>query len=242
MTRQEIDLRKLRQNMQLPEEAQWLIGELAAKSIFQRFARHDVSLLKDTIRKYWSRVVSGRLRMFVEGSHSEQITLYELQAGESCPLSIGCMLHNTGLPVHVEILEETHLLLIPIQQLQGYTKKYDFFEKYIHSQSHLRLLHIIHQFSSFAFKPVEERLKEYLLKKHWLMGEPDTIEITHTQIAADLGTVREVVSRNLAKLQAEKVVSLARGTIRILDAAALAKHSGREPNLSQIQPGTIRRG
>lgn len=241
MTRHEINIPALRSWMQLPYEAEAMLREIVEKSIFQKFDAYSRPMLGNCLAKYWPLVVRGRIRVFLESpdDNGQQIALYEIQPGEACPLSQSCMALGAPFPAFTEALSETYVMLIPLAQLKAYMKKCDFFSDYVMRSANQRLLQVIEAFSARAFAPVDSRVKQYLLNKKNEF-KSDYLPITHRQIAHDLGTAREVVSRALAQLKKEKVIALARGELTILDSAALEYDPGHRRMLRKAVVSHVR--
>lgn len=222
MTRRDINISALRSWMKLPPEAEGMLRELVEKSIFQKFDAYDRPMLRNSIAKYWPLVVRGRIRIFLEEPDgNQQITLYETLPGEACAISASCAALSEKFPAIAEVIEDTWVLLLPFEQVSAFAAKYSFFNKYLMRMTNERLLQMIGTFARSTFQPVELRLRDYLLQKKAATNS-DYLPITHREIAHDLGTAREVITRKLAKLQEDKVIAQSRGGLVILNREALA--------------------
>jgi CRP/FNR family transcriptional regulator len=94
------------------------------------------------------------------------------------------------------------------------------FRKFVFSSISKRLKDITQTVERIAFEPIEVRLADNLLMRK---GESDRVEATHLELARDLGTAREVVSRHLDRLAQRGIVQTSRGVVQILDESALRR-------------------
>ena len=110
------------------------------------------------------------------------------------------------------------LSLIPEVDFNQALEKSDFFRKYVFNNFSSRLSSVIHRMEEVVLNPLEVRLAKYLLS----INEP-VIRKTHQQLASEMGTVREVISRHLKQLKSAGWVALSRGKITVIDRIALEK-------------------
>lgn len=169
-------------------------------------------------------VVYGRLRVYIVGDDGKEITLYRLVERDVCVLSASCVLRNITFDVHIQAEEPTRILNIPVETYrhleQSNQKVQDFTNQLVSS----RFSDVMWVMEQLVFMSMDKRLAIYLLEQSALVGS-DSLKLTHEAIAHDLGTAREVVTRLLKYFQDEKMVTLARGEITIIDHSALMRLS-----------------
>jgi len=159
-------------------------------------------------------VVEGIVKV-TKQEEEREIMLYYLQAGESCIQSIFAGLNDERSRVQAHTVTDTELLLVPTRFLTEWQVSYPSFHRFIHEMYRKKFDDLLDAFNMLAFQQFDTRIWNYLKEKTTIAKQQD-IKITHQQIAYELGTSREVVSRLLKKLENENKIKLFRGMIRVL--------------------------
>lgn len=144
-----------------------------------------------------------------------ELLLYYIKAGESCIMSFLGGLHNETSKVKAEVEDDATILFLPMEKVSTFIKEYPQWLDYIFRLYHKRFEELLEIVNSIAFKKVDERLLALLRKKQGLNGN-STLNITHEQLANELGTARVVVSRLLKQLEENGTVQLGRNKIILL--------------------------
>ena len=165
-------------------------------------------------------VIRGRLRSFLLSDTGKEITLFRLIEDDTCMLSASCMIKNISFDVHVSAELDTELILIPTAIYSQLAKENQAVEGFMNSIVTQRFSEAMWVFEQLLFMKTDQRLAAFLLDQSSL-DDSDTITLTHEQIAAHMGTAREVVSRTLKYLAGEGWISVSRKGIQILDSKAL---------------------
>lgn len=161
-------------------------------------------------------VLSGRLRIYKVSEDGREITLYRVSPGSVCILAAVCVLGQVEYDVIIEAEDTVEILMIPARLYIDLLKNDSIWQKYIFGQMASLLINTMETIGSVAFNDIEERLSDYLTRISET-NNSSVIKTTHERIALDLGTAREVVSRNLKILQNKGIIKLYRGKIEILD-------------------------
>jgi len=156
-------------------------------------------------------VMSGGIRVFKIGEGGREITLYEIENGETCILNASCILSNMSYPAHAVTILDTELLLVPAHDFRGLLNRYAEMRNFVFSLLSRRLTSVMTLVEEVAFGRMDQRLLEYIEEK----SEDGKLPATHQQIANDLGTSREVVSRLLKDFERRGMVALSRNLIRL---------------------------
>ncbi len=167
-------------------------------------------------------IVSGRARVFITSPAGGDITLFRLLDGDVSILSAACMLSGMDIELDMEMETDCTVWTIP---KRAYRKLYDesgAVKDYTMEMISEKFSDIMWLFNQFVFSNVASRIAAALLEHRGLSGG-DELMVTHEDIARDAGTAREVVSRILKQFQADGLVKLTRGKIKILDAGRLGK-------------------
>jgi CRP/FNR family transcriptional regulator len=155
-------------------------------------------------------VLSGTVRVYKIGESGREITLYRIEENDSCILTASCILSQIRFPALAVVEREVRAALIPAPILREWIKKYDVWRVYIFELMSKRLADVITTVEEIAFRRVDVRIAEFLAE---LAEEQEYIAITHQEIAYELGTAREVVSRILKDFERANIISLSRGAI-----------------------------
>lgn len=160
-------------------------------------------------------VTKGVLKIIRTEEDGREILLYYIKAGESCIMSFLGGLHNETSKVKAEVEEDAEILFLPMDRVALFIKEYPQWLDYIFRLYHKRFEELLEIVNAIAFKKVDERLLSLLEKKSELT-DSKTIQITHEQLANELGTARVVVSRLLKQLEESGIVQLGRNKISLV--------------------------
>lgn len=160
-------------------------------------------------------VLSGTARVYKLGESGKEITLYRVEGGESCVLTLSCIVTGKLFPAFAISETDVEAIIIPTSKVRSWMEQQPVWRDYAWSLIASRLADVISLVEEITFKRMDERLADYLQQQRQQHG--DQLQITHQQIAADLGTSREVISRLLKDLQQQGALSLGRGQIILTD-------------------------
>jgi len=158
-------------------------------------------------------VLSGDIRVYKIGQTGREITLYEIGPGETCILNASCILSGQTYPANAVTLSDTGLLLVPSAEFRRFISEHEMLREFVFTLLSRRLSGVMELVEEVAFGHMDERLMDYLVEK----SADNRLETTHQNIANDLGTSREVVSRLLKDLERGGRVQLARNSVVLLD-------------------------
>ncbi len=160
-------------------------------------------------------VLAGTGRVYKLSESGREITLYRVGAGECCILTLSCIISEKRFPAFAVSESELEAIVIPAAVIQDWMDNNRSWRRYAWDLIAVRLGDVISLVEEVTFRRMDERLGFYLnQEKIFPLGEKTSI--THQQIAAELGTSREVISRLLKDLEQQKIVALGRGWIRRL--------------------------
>ena len=161
-------------------------------------------------------VLSGSARVFKLGESGREITLYRVGPGESCILTASCIVNHRPFPAVAVCEDEIEAVIIPTSLVIEWFSRFASWRGYLFSLISDRLGDVITIIEEVAFRRVDRRIASYLLARVGAEEAP-YIKATHQEIASELGTSREVVSRILKDLEAQTAISVSRGSIHVLD-------------------------
>ena len=206
-----VELQQIAEFKSSPE----LIEKLQLYSIRKNYATGDVILNENAHIRSIPIVTKGALKVIRTEEDGREILLYYIKAGESCIMSFLGGLHNETSKVKAEVEDNAEILFLPIEKVSLFIKEYPQWLDYIFRLYHKRFEELLEIVNAIAFKKVDERMLALLNKKTELTGNK-TLNITHEQLANELGTARVVVSRLLKQLEENGVVQLGRNKISLM--------------------------
>jgi CRP/FNR family transcriptional regulator len=169
----------------------------------------------------------GRIRIFIAGENGREVTLYYVKPGESCPVNLSAAMMGIGAFADAAASGKLAALTISAQDFRNMSHRNAALQDYVFFATALRFGEVIGLIREITTRRVDHRLAEYLLRKFDESGEsPPAAEVTQQNIALDLGTAREVVSRRLQELDSIGAVELRRGKIILQDRRALHRVIG----------------
>jgi CRP/FNR family transcriptional regulator len=168
-------------------------------------------------------LTAGQVRVFTIGETGREITLYRFERGESCILTTSCILSTQQFPAIATVEQDVSAYVIQDTVFQEWMDDFQPWRTYIFQLLAQRLATVMEVLDEVAFRRMDARIAEFLV--HRMPHEQPTLYLTHQQVAAELGTSREVVSRILADFAASGLVKLARGTLTITNEAGLQQRA-----------------
>ena len=160
----------------------------------------------------------GTIRVSQSSDGGRDIVLYRVDAGESCVLTTACMLAEEAY--NAEGVAETDIVVISLPKLAFDRLVADepTFRSFVFAAYSRRLVDLLRVVDDVAFGRIDVRLAERLLA---LAGDLKEIAATHQQLASELGTAREVISRVLQDFQKREFIEQSRGRIALTNRPAL---------------------
>ncbi len=159
-------------------------------------------------------VIDGRVKVYSVNADKE-LFLYYIQPVESCIMSFSAYIENQPSKVSAVTETKTTLVLLPVSKINSILKEFPDFGYLYYKLYYERYTDLIERITSTMFDSIETRVLNYLQKKKEIEYS-DTIEVTHKQIALDLGSSREVISRTLKKIEQKNKIKLYNSKIKLL--------------------------
>ncbi len=187
---------------------------LAAKGKIINLPPHQLLLKQGYFVNALPIVLTGLLKVTSRDEHKE-ILLYYINNGESCIMSFSACITNSTSKIFAITEQESRILMISSGTLRDLLQQFPVFNSYFHQLYQNRYEELIGAIDQLVFKRFDERLLQYLQEKSDKLGLKE-LKMTHQEIAQDNGTIREVVSRALKKLEKEGKIRLTRNVIKII--------------------------
>lgn len=162
--------------------------------------------------------LAGRSRVYKMSSSGREILLYRVNAGETCVITTTCLLGNSDYPASTIVEEPIKDIIIPSAAFNQLMIDSKVFRTFVMTNYGALISDLIVLLDEVAFHNLDARLAKLLLE-----AGTDNVQRTHQKIADELGTAREVISRQVKRFEQKNWVALGRGQVEILDRAALTK-------------------
>ena len=189
--------------------------ELNKYGIVKTFKEGDIILKENAYIKSIPIVIKGAIRVMQTDDEEREILLYYIQAGGSCIMSFLGGMHQDTSKIKAIAEENSEVLFIPIDKIGYLIKEYPEWLDYIFRLYHKRFEELLEVVNAVAFKKMDARILSWIKMKCKLTNSK-VINITHEEIANELGTARVVVSRLLKKMEDEGMLVLGRNKITLL--------------------------
>lgn len=166
-------------------------------------------------------LLQGSARVYKLGENGKEITLYRVGPGESCILTASCILSQLPFPAIAVCETDVEAVVIPAGDVQRWLSASSTWRDYIFGLVATRLTNIINVVEDVAFRRMDRRIADYLYNNTDRSSQ--LLLATHQEIAFELGTSREVVSRILKEFELDGVIRVTRGSIELRDPASLER-------------------
>jgi CRP/FNR family transcriptional regulator len=184
-------------------------------------AGHDVFVDGDRVDGI-ALLLSGVVRVYKIGETGREITLYRFGLGQSCILSANAILSQKSFPAIATVEEDAEAVMIPAEVFREWVNKYDLWRDFVFDLLSERLSTVLAVVDEVVFKRMDRRVASLLLNQAKVQNP---MRITHQEIAAELGSSREVISRILEDFSRDGLIEPGRGTIEVLDVEGLESRS-----------------
>jgi CRP/FNR family transcriptional regulator len=164
-------------------------------------------------------LMAGSVRVYKIGHSGREITLYRFGPGEACLLSANSILSGQPLPAAAVVEQRGEAVLVPAASLRRWVQEHELWRRFVFGLMSHRLLDVLGIVDSVVFRRMDARVVALLLER---ARRRNSVRITHQQIADELGTSREVVSRILEHIAGAGLLKVTRGRIEILQPGPLA--------------------
>lgn len=167
-------------------------------------------------------LITGVVRVYKIGETGREITLYRFGLGESCILTANAILSRQSFPAIATVEQAAEAVMIPAKTFREWVQHYDLWRDFVFDLLSQRLVIMMEIVDEIAFRRMDSRVASLLLFR-CQMHNP--ILTTHQEIAAELGSSREVISRILEDFAIQGAIRSSRGMIEVLDTSQLQKRS-----------------
>lgn len=191
-----------------------LISEIMEVSILKEIPKDTEILREGQYVKVIPIVISGLIKVFTRHQDKE-LLLYYIKPNESCIMSYAASLENEKSKVFAITEEDSSILLLPESKISYWTANHQDMNHLFFRQYNLRYSELLETINHLLFDKMDKRLFEFIKERIELTGK-NPLKISHRQIASELGTAREVISRVMKKLENEGKIIQHSNSIEII--------------------------
>ncbi|MBL8102007.1 MAG: Crp/Fnr family transcriptional regulator [Anaerolineales bacterium] len=196
--------------------------EFQRAAFFARIpAGRDVFLEGDHVEAI-ALLISGMVRVYKIGETGREITLYRFGNGSSCILTANAILNQKTFPAIATVERDAEAVMIPADIFRDWVRRHDLWREFVFDLLSQRLSTVMAIVDEVVFQRMDRRVASLLLNQ---AKKQNPLRITHQEIAAELGSSREVISRLLEDFVSDGCIRSGRGTVEVLDFKLLESHS-----------------
>ena len=195
-----------------PTLEELLLEELIMHGTIKEVKAGDTILKVGQTIRSTMLVIDGLVKLYREDNEGKEFFIYHLDAGQACSLSMVCAANHETSEVLAKALTDATILSIPLQFMEKWMNKYKSWYQFVITSYRNRLEEMLKTIDAIAFNNMDERLEDYLKKQVGKLG--NNLKMTHQEIATDLNSSREVISRLLKKMETKKWVIIHRNSIQ----------------------------
>jgi CRP/FNR family transcriptional regulator len=198
-----------------PSFSSELVNAINEHSTIQKVAAGTIMMRTGQYIKNTVLVLSGKIKIYREGDDGGEFFMYYLQSGQACAISMICATKSEKSQIVAKVVEDAELVMIPISLMDKWMMEHRSWYEFVIETYRSRFEEVLLVIDNIAFRSMDERLEFYLNRQKESCGCTD-IFISHQEIANDLNTSREVISRLLKKMEQRGFVQLHRSHITFL--------------------------
>ncbi|MBT7199411.1 MAG: Crp/Fnr family transcriptional regulator [Candidatus Marinimicrobia bacterium] len=158
-------------------------------------------------------VGGGDIRVFKRGETGREITLYHVERGQTCILTASCVLAHTPYPATAIVDTDALAVLFPADIFRDWVARNEIIRRFVFSSLANRMEGVLSLIEEITFGKLDERLLKFLEERSLAFPGKQGIQMTHEEIATELGSVREVISRILKDFERRGLLQQSRGKI-----------------------------
>ena len=180
-----------------------LLSILEKEAVLKEYKAGELIMRTGQYIKSTALVLEGRVKIYREGPEGGEFLMYYLGPGQACAVSLICAIQSSASEITARAEEDTQILLLPVQLMDSLIKEYKSWYQFVIQTYRSRFDELLAVVDDVAFRNMDERLEIYLNRYRDKTGKT-VIELSHQQIAEDLNSSREVISRLLKKMEQYK--------------------------------------
>lgn len=192
-----------------------LLADIHDHASFQTVPAGEVIMKTGQYIKNTVLVLSGIIKIYREDENGGEFFMYYLKPGQACALSMICATKNEQSQIMAKVVEEAELVIVPLRLMDKWMMEHRSWYEFVIETYRSRFEEVLEVIDSIAFKAMDERL-EFYFKRYKAANPGNEVKLSHQEIATELNTSREVISRLLKKMEQRGMIRLHRNNIEIV--------------------------
>jgi len=189
-----------------------LIDEMLSSGRFKTIRMGEVLIDEGDYLKTFPLVLKGTLRVTRRSEEGNELLLYYLSQGEICTMALTCCIGFQKSNIIISAVENSEIFLIPVDRPEKWMTEYRTWKEYMMYSYRKRFEELLDTIDAIAFRQMDERLVRFFRELYKSTGK-SVYTGTHQEIAGQLNTSREVITRLLSRLEAENKIVTGRNRI-----------------------------
>jgi CRP/FNR family transcriptional regulator, anaerobic regulatory protein len=200
---------------QFPQFETGLTDLIEKEAVQRSFNAGDIIMRTGQYIKSTVLLLEGRIKIYRENQDGGEFLMYYLLPGQACAVSMICALQSETSEIQAVAEEDSEVLMIPVHLMDDMMNQYKSWYQFVIQTYRARFDELLSVVDNIAFRNMDERL-EFYLKRYVEQTGKKSLDISHQQIADDLNSSREVISRLLKKMEQRGLVKLHRNMIEMV--------------------------
>lgn len=192
-----------------------LIDDILEKAIIKNFPEGSILMRTGQYIKSTILLIKGKIKIYREDEDGNEFFMYYLMPGQACALSMICATKQETSQIMGKVVEDAEVVMVPLQQMETFMSMHKSWYAFVVETYRSRFEEVLVVLDQIAFRSMDERL-EFYLKRNANANNTKLINASHLEIATDLSSSREVISRLLKKMEQRGLVKLHRNSIELL--------------------------
>ena len=200
-----------------------LAEEIALRSEIKSFRQGELVMKTGQYMRSTILLVSGLIKIFREDENGNEFFMYYLQPGQACALSMICAMKHEASEVLATAAEDTEVIKIPIEYMDNLMLNYKNWYYFVLETYRSRFEELLQTIDHIAFRNMDDRLMFYLKRQQQTLST-NVIHVSNTEIAQELNSSREVISRLMKKLSEKGLIKVFRNYVEVVNLENITMH------------------
>jgi CRP/FNR family transcriptional regulator, anaerobic regulatory protein len=193
-----------------------LIEHIKSHAVVKNFLKGEVLMRSGQYIKNTAIVLKGKIKIYREGEDGGEFFMYYLEPGQACAISMICATRQEKSQITAKVVEDAEVILVPLPLMDKWMMEHRSWYEFVIETYRNRFEEVLVVIDDIAFRAMDERLEFYLKKQFQVLKNKD-LKVSHQEIANDLNSSREVISRLLKKMEQRGLIVLNRNSIVLND-------------------------
>ena len=165
-------------------------------------------------------VISGQVRAYLVSDEGKEVTIFKLEDNDLCVLSASCIIKQITFDTQLVANEDTKVLIVPSNIIEDLAYMNIELRCYLYEKALARFSDVMWNMQELLFKGLDSRVANYLINQYE-RTDSTIIKVTHEEIANDINSAREAVTRILKLFVQDGLIKLQKGSVELVDVDAL---------------------